>query len=116
MNIEYPVYGQTITLSSPINIDKNLTINGFQSMNVYVTGVNLSSSVFSIMAGKSVSINGMDITCSQGNIEGRCILNQGHLTMDNLNLQDINGGSSGNSVKNTTSGTITIKNNVTISK
>lgn len=116
VNIEYPVYGQTITLSSPINIDKNLTINGFQSMNVYVTGVNLSSSVFSIMAGKSVSINGMDITCSQGNIEGRCILNQGNLTMDNLNLQDINGGSSGNSVKNTASGTITIKSNVTISK
>lgn len=31
VTIEYPVYNQTITLASPINIDKNLTINGFPS-------------------------------------------------------------------------------------
>lgn len=116
VNIEYPVYGQTIQLSTPIAIDKNLTINGFQSQNVIVSGAGQSAGVFTILAGKTVTFNGMNITCSQGNIEGRCMLNQGFLTLDNMSFGDINGGTSGNSVKNLSSGTITIKNRVVLSK
>jgi Alpha amylase, catalytic domain len=116
VQIEFPVYDQTITLSSPINIDKNITITGFPSKNVIVSGLGFSGSIFSIAEGKTVTMNGFKINCTQGGSDGRCILNNGVLTLDEMELKDINGAAGGSSVYNTGTGMITIENNVRIHK
>lgn len=116
VEIEFPVYGQTITLSSPINIDKNITISGFPSKNVTVSGPGFSGNIFSIAAGKTVTMNGFKINCTQGGSDGRCILNNGVLTLDEMELKDINGAVGGSSVYNSETGIITIENNVRIHK
>ena len=46
VQIEFPVYDQTISLTSPISIDKNITITGFPSKNVTVSGAGFSGNVF----------------------------------------------------------------------
>jgi len=70
--------------------------------------------VFSIATGKSVVMNGFEITCSQGNIDGRCIYNHGNLTLDNLNMIDINGSTTGSTLWNSPVGHITIEKKVDI--
>jgi len=116
VEIEFPVYGQMITLTSPINIDKNITITGFPSKNVTVSGPGFSGNIFSIAAGKTVTMNGFKINCTQGGSDGRCILNNGVLTLDEMELKDINGAAGGSSVYNSGTGIITIENNVRIHK
>jgi glycosidase len=113
--IEFPVYNQTITLNSPIDIDKNITITGFPSKNVTISGSDFSGSVFSILAGKTVTMNGFKISCAQGNSDGRCLVNSGTLTLDDVNLHDdIGHPTIGSSLLNTSSGVITIENSVEI--
>lgn len=113
--IEFPTYNQTITLNSPIDIDKNITITGFPSKNVTISGSDFSGSVFSILAGKTVTMNGFKISCAQGNSDGRCLVNSGTLTLVDVNLHDdIGHPTIGSSLLNTTSGVITIENSVEI--
>lgn len=116
VNIEFPVYNQTITLNSPILINKNITIYGFPSKNVEVNGNSLTASVFSIAANKTVTFNGFKINCSSGGINGRCILNNGILTMDEMELKDLNGSTNGSSIFNEGIGTIILENDVLIDK
>ena len=116
MNIEYPVYGQIINLATPIHIDKNITILGFPSMQVNISGAALNQSVFTIATGKTVTFNGISITCSQGNSDGRCLINDGHLTLDAVKFMDIYGSTTGSSVINQSAGTIQIKSNVITEK
>ena len=113
--IEFPIYNQTITLASPIVIDKNISITGFPSKNVTISGAGYTGNVFSIATGKSVTMNGFKISCSQGNADGRCLINNGTLALDEINMYDINGSTSvGSSFINNTSGVITIENSVQI--
>jgi len=113
--IEFPIYNQTITLATPIVIDKNISITGFPSKNVTVSGAGYTGNVFSIATGKSVTMNGFKISCSQGNSNGRCLVNNGTLALDEINMYDINGSASvGSSFINNTSGVITIENSVEI--
>ncbi|HMR89752.1 MAG TPA: alpha-amylase family glycosyl hydrolase [Saprospiraceae bacterium] len=115
--IEFPVYSQTITLTSPIIVDKNITISGFPSKNVTVSGADFSGSVFSIAVGKSVNMNGFKISCAQGNADGRCLVNSGSLTLDDINMYDNNGSNTlGSSVVNAATGVITIENSVEINR
>lgn len=116
VTIEYPVFGQTITLLTPININKSVTIVGFPSRNVTVNGSGFSGSVFSIASGKTVSINGMTVTCAQGGSDGRCLVNSGTLKLGDVLFGDSNGTTSGSSVLNTGSGTIQLSYNVSIKK
>ncbi len=116
VQIEYPVFNQTIVLTTPINIDKNIAISGFPSKNVTVSGAGFLGSVFSIAPGKSVTLNGFRINCSQGGNNGRCLLNQGILTLDNMELKDINGSIGGSSLFNSGTGTVTFENLVRIHK
>jgi 1,4-alpha-glucan branching enzyme len=116
VNIEFPLQDQTITLSSPIVIDKNITITGFPSARITIDGSAYSGNLFSILAGKQVTINGITFSCAQGGGNGRCILNNGILTLDEIKFHDINGTSGGNTIYNAGTGTITIKNNVQIHK
>lgn len=116
VTIEFPAYNQTIALNSPITIDKNLTINGFPSKNITISGAGYAGSVFSIASGKTVNINGLKISCAQGGNDGRCIINNGILKLGDIELKDINGSAGGCSLINTGSGTITIESAVTLSK
>ncbi|MBK9734960.1 MAG: hypothetical protein IPO92_08335 [Saprospiraceae bacterium] len=114
VNIEFPVHAQTITLLSPINIKKNITISGFPSKSVTINGTSLNSPVFSIDVGKTVNINGMSVTCSQGGSNGRCLVNNGDLSLSDIDFMDINGLPTGNSIIN--NGTVIINYSVKISK
>ena len=116
VTIEYPVFGQTIQLLTPININKSVSIIGFPSRNVTVSGSGFTGSVFSIASGKSVTINGMTVSCSQGGADGRCLVNSGSLKLDDIMFNDQNGTSTGSSVINTGTGTIQISHSVTIRK
>lgn len=114
--IEYPVYDQTIVLSTPIEIDKNITIDGFPSKKINISGSSFSQPVISIVSGKTVTINGVTIACSQGGAQGRCLLNQGALTLDHVDMSDLNGTASGSSIFNEGSGTVIIKGQNMIKK
>jgi glycosidase len=109
VTIEYPVYDQTITLNSPIEINKNITIIGFPSKKININGSTLSQPVFSIAAGHTVTINGVAITCSQGGNQGRCLVNEGILTLDHVDMLDNLGTASGSSLLNQGGGTLIIK-------
>lgn len=89
--MEIPVYGQTIQLSSPVNINKNITISGWPNRNVTVNGSGFNGSVFSIAEGKTVNMNGFKISCAQGASDGRCMVNSGILTLSEMELKDISG-------------------------
>ncbi|MGE5355833.1 MAG: alpha-amylase family glycosyl hydrolase [Deltaproteobacteria bacterium] len=113
VTIEYPVFGNTITLSAPaITIDKNLIIQGFISRNVTVNGSGLTDPVFTINTGNAVNLNGIKLNCSQGNQQGRCILNNGTLTLDNMELSEPVLPTGGSTIIN--QGSVTIKNNVKV--
>jgi len=116
ITIEYPVFGETITLNSIIHVDKNLTINGFQSKNISLDGSEHANGVFSIANGKTVTINGIKMICSTGNADGRCILNQGILTLDNTEIVDPGSNSAGSTILNTGNGVFSIQNAVEITK
>ncbi len=109
VHIEYPVFDQTIALSSPIEINKNITINGFPSKKLNISGSSFSQPVLSIAPRKTVTLNGLTITCSQGGDNGRCLLNNGSLILDHVYMKDLHGGASGNSIYNNGTGTIFIK-------
>jgi glycosidase len=112
--IEYPIYGDTISLLSSISIDKNLTIEGFESKELTISGSDLSNTVFSIAAGKTVTLDGMKILCSQGNHVGRCIVNNGHLTLKDTDLKETAVSTNGSSIQN--QGTLFIERLVSIRK
>jgi hypothetical protein len=116
VQIEFPVYDQTISLTTPISIDKNISITGFPSKNVTVSGAGFSGNVFSIAAGKTVTMNGFKISCATGGSDGRCLVNHGMLTLEEMELKDINGEAGGSSLLNAGLGIITIEKNVRIHK
>jgi len=114
---DYRLAGQTIELSTPILIDKNVTIEGWPSKNINITGASFTQPVFSITAGNVVAINGLTLTCANGNAAGRCLVNSGTLTLGDIDFNDTNGNAMlGNSVQNDTNGTLNIKYNVSITK
>jgi 1,4-alpha-glucan branching enzyme len=113
VNIEYPVFGQIISLNSPISLNKNLYLKGFQNSSIEINGTTLSSPLFTIMSGKTVHLNGMKIICASGNIDGRCIVNSGHLHLQNIEVNDGN-FPTGSSILNSANGTLIINKGVSI--
>lgn len=113
VTVEYPVFGETILLATPILIDKNITLQGFQSGNITISSAAHTNGVFSIEQNKSVNINGMKIVCSSGNADGRCVINDGILKLNNIEMID-SGNSGGSAVFNTVNGVFTIENNVNL--
>lgn len=117
VTIEFPVYNQTISLASPILIDKDVLIFGFPSKNVTISGSTLNTSIFSIAANRSVTIDGIKLVCSQGGADGRCLVNQGDLTLRDIEMMDVNGSPGlGSSLLNAGNGTLQIQNNLEIKK
>lgn len=114
VHIEYPVFNDTIHLLTPIEINKNITILGFDKMNVTIDGSMVNDNVFSIQPGKSVTLKGVKMLCAQDDGNGRCILNNGNLTLDNIKMVDMSGGLMGNSLWNSSIGNLNIKGKVII--
>lgn len=115
--VDYAVWGQTISLNTPIVINKNINIIGFPSKNLSIDGTNLTSSVLQVATGKTVTINGFTVTCGQGSIPGRCLTNEGVTTISDVNFLDTNGSaSSGSSVINVGSGQLHLQYNVQVVK
>src|SRR5205085_7432114 len=85
---------QTITLSSELSINRNLTIDGPDAANQHVTvsGNNVTR-VFNIQSGKTDTIQDLTITGGKvtGVNKGGGVLNSGTLTLTNVTL---NGNSS----------------------
>ncbi len=104
---------QIITVTAPININKDLTISTTQ--NITVSGSGMVGSLFTIGSDKNVTIKGLDFICGSGP-DGKCITNNGKLTLDGVDMMDNNSGSNGSSVLNENAGQITIKNNVKVIK
>jgi hypothetical protein len=98
--------GHTITLSSQLLIDHDLTIDGSSlSSKMYISGNN-SVRVFNIPSGKTVKLINLDIFHGRYS-SGAGIYNAGTLTLQNCNI-DGNTGSDGAGIYNV--GTLTLTN------
>lgn len=105
---------KTISLSSPIIINKNLTIQVPQGENYIIDGSSImNQSLFTIMPGKQVIIVGANIKCANSTSLGTCINNSGTLTLNNTSLEK-NISNSSISLYNQSGGIINIVNNVVI--
>lgn len=115
IHIEYPLYGDTIQLVTPIIIDKNIEIVGFDNRNITIDA-NFSGALFEIAANKTVKISGVQLLCADGSGNGRCIVNAGNLTLENVGMVDTNSATIGSSILNVSGASIQIKETVDVLK
>ena len=104
---------QTIMLTQSIDIDKNLSI--ICSDNITVDGNGMSTPIFQIANDRTVLIEGLKIHCANAG-EGRCIENNGKLTLDNVLMSDPQPNNFNSALSNNGSGQLIIKNSVIIEK
>jgi len=104
---------QNILITSPLNVNKNLTIS--TNHQITISGNNVSGSVFNIGSDKVVTLKGFDIECSNSG-NGRCITNDGVLTLEEIRLVDPISTHTNSAVLNQNGGQIIIKNNVILEK
>ena len=96
--------GSTITLSSTLTIDHNITITGLGAANLAVSG-NHAVGVFVVNSGVTASISNLKIENAEGN-SGGGIDNLGTLTLSNDTITGNTSATSGGGVFNT--GTLTV--------
>lgn len=84
--IDFAVTG-TITLTSPLGIGKNLTINGPGAAQVTISGNRLYKG-FSISSGAAVAINNLTVANSGDRFAGGGINNGGNLTLTNCTISN----------------------------
>lgn len=107
---DYVVWGDSIQLSTPITLDKNLFFLENNS-NINIDG-SASSKVFQVTSGSQIYIKGMNIICGS-DTDGRCIENNGELKLENVIIRDGAVGS-GSSINNKAGATLEIKGQVKI--
>ena len=105
--------GQTITLSSEVVIDKNLTIDGSSlSSKVNISGNN-SVRVFRVTSGITVVMNNLSIQNGKVTGNGAAISNNGGtLTVTNSIISDSNATADGGGIYNGFPGVLTINESV----
>ncbi|MEZ4910916.1 MAG: starch-binding protein [Saprospiraceae bacterium] len=104
---------QIILVSQTIPIEKNLSI--ICTDDIMVNGSGMIEPVFQISTNKSVLIEGLNIQCATTG-EGRCIENNGKLTLDNVTMMDPQPSDVNSAVLNNSTGQLIIKNTVQIEK
>jgi hypothetical protein len=104
---------QSILITAPLNINKDLTIS--TNNQVTIAGAGVTGSVFVIESDKVVTLKGLDIECSNAG-NGRCITNNGVLTLEQIQLIDPVSTHTNSAVLNQNGGQIIIKNNVILEK
>ena len=117
ITLDNVIPSSTINITEPLILNKNITIRGLQGADINIDGSMINNqSLFQIMAGKSITIENVDVNCSQGNINGRCLLNNGgNIILKDVEFIDSTSNTSGNSVYNS-AGTIDVQNNLTIKR
>ena len=115
INIEFPLYNDTIHLNSTLIIDKNVEIVGFGAQNITVVG-DFSGILCQIAAGKTVTIDGIQFHCADGSGDGRCFYNLGDLHLNNVLMHDQSTSSLGSGYFNGSNSTLQISDKVDIIK
>ncbi len=106
-------FNDTIQLTSAqLTVSKDISIVTELNNDIFIEAVSLER-VLMISPGSSVVFEGLEVICGNG-VEGRCIFNEGVLTIHNVQLHDPAAGSGGNSVKN--SGDIQLEGEIMIKK
>lgn len=100
------ILNQTITLSQPIVIDKNITINGPEDGEIIISSQNLTRA-FEIKSGANVTISRITIRDGNSNAHAGAILNYGNLTLDAATLINNSARFEGGAIYNR--GTLAIK-------
>jgi beta-glucanase (GH16 family) len=81
--------GQTITLSSPLTLGKNVTMDASAAPGLTVSGNN-SVRVFEVSANTNATVKYLNVKNGYGWQLGGGILNNGSLTLDHVNVTDNN--------------------------
>jgi hypothetical protein len=89
INIDNNIYGDTILLETPILIDKNINITMDENSIVYLKALD-SGPIFNIESGSTLTIDYVNLISGDG-INGRAIINNGTLILDNVNIYDYEG-------------------------
>ena len=92
--------GQTITLSSQINLDKNLTIDGSGLGPVVAISGNLTSRIFYVAANTTVTLQSLWLKDGRDNSGGGAIYNDGMLTVINSTFSNNSTTASGGAIHN----------------
>jgi hypothetical protein len=107
---DYLVWGDSITLTTPISLDKDLFFleNG---SDITIDGSS-SSKAFQISADGEITLKGLNIICGS-DTDGRCIENEGNLILENvIFLEEVEG--SGSTISNASNATLEIRGEVEI--
>jgi hypothetical protein len=99
--------GQTISLSSELTINKNITIDGSAASGVAISGNN-SVRVFTVNSGVTAELK--SLTVQDGNVSGNGggIYNDGTLTITSSKIQSNTASGNGGGIYNSTTGTLNI--------
>lgn len=81
----------TITLSSEIVIDHNITINGLGMSNLTLSGNN-TNRIFNIASGINSTISNLSMINGYSFINGGAFINNGNIILDNIKLEGNNSG------------------------
>ena len=105
--------GQTITLSSELVIDKNLTIDGSSLASKINISGNNSVRAFRLTSGVTVVMNSLSIKKGKATGNGGAISNNGGtLTLTNSTISDSNATADGGAIYNNFPGVLTISGSV----
>ncbi len=107
---DYVVWGDSIHLTEPIVLDKNLYFIE-DSTNISIDGSS-STKAIQISAGKQIYIKGMNIICGT-DTDGRCIDNNGNLKLEDVSILDPQLGT-GSSILNKSGASVEMMQNVNI--
>lgn len=107
---DYQLWGDSIELSSPIVLDKNLYI--LEDVSDISIDASMATKAFSVSSGSAVQLKGINII-SGTDTDGRCIENEGNLILENVILYDDVVGS-GSTISNTFNATLEIRGEVEI--
>ncbi|MBK8699523.1 MAG: hypothetical protein IPN29_08265 [Saprospiraceae bacterium] len=83
----YAILNDTVHLTAPITIDKNLVILAEGNSSPVINGYS-ASRIFDIETGVNVELINLDFIPGSATI-GRCISNQGNLTIQDVNINDL---------------------------
>src|SRR6185369_9239786 len=89
INFSDALAGQTITLSTPLTLGKNVTMDASAAPGLTVSGNN-SVRVFEVSANTNATVKYLSVKNGYGWQLGGGILNNGSLTLDHVNVTDNN--------------------------
>ena len=99
--------GQTITLATPVTLDKNLTLDASALAGGLTVSGNDVTRVFQVTASTTVSISALTVSSGKA-VDGGGILNQGVLTLTECTIDGNAADGYGGGIYNPSTGTLTL--------